>query len=252
MRSTLWVRSAAVGVVLVSAATALPGQAAAHPVLVELFTSEGCSSCPPADALLRQIDAKRTESGQLVVGISEHVTYWNRLGWTDPFSAETYTARQEAYRSRFGLDSAYTPQMIVNGSREVLGSDRGAVLRAVRETDHPGPVRVHIEQVKISGDRASVTYSTRAEDVSKSFDVFAVVAEDVVLSQVTRGENAGRALSHVSLARNLTRLDPGQGANKTVDVSLGAGAKSFGKRHLILFAQMAGLGPVVSVDTAPL
>ncbi len=151
MRSTFWVRAATVGAVLFSSAAALVGQVSAHPVLVELFTSEGCSSCPPADALLRQLDAKGTESGQLVVGISEHVTYWNRLGWADPFSAETYTARQEAYRGRFGIDSAYTPQMVVNGSREVLGSDRAAVLRAVRETDRPRSVRVRIDEVKLRG-----------------------------------------------------------------------------------------------------
>ncbi len=252
MRFTLWMRVAAVGAVLFSPAAALLGQADTHPVLVELFTSEGCSSCPPADALLRQIDAKRTDSGQLVVGISEHVTYWNRLGWTDPFSAETYTARQEAYRLRFGLDSAYTPQMVVNGSREVLGSDRGAVLRAVRETDRPGSVRVHIDEVKIEGDRVSIKYSTTG-DAGRSFDVFAVIADDAATSQVARGENSGRTLSHVSVARSLTRGGTVRGpATQKVELPLGPRIEGSGKRHLVLFAQAAGLGPVVSVDVAPL
>ncbi len=253
MRSTDWMRAVVASAVLVLAAAAMLGQANSHPVLVELFTSEGCSSCPPADALLRQIDAKRTDSGQLVVGISEHVTYWNRLGWTDPFSAETYTARQEAYRARFGLDSAYTPQMVVNGSREVVGSDRGAVLRAVRETDRPGSVRVHLGEVKITGDNVSVTYSTNGDDGGRSFDVFAVIADDMVMSQVARGENSGRMLSHVSVARSLTRLGTIRGAvTKTVEMPLGPGPGGSGKRHLVLFAQGAGLGPVVSVDVAPL
>jgi len=127
-------RAGYVGLALALASGVLPAEgesvatvdagAPMHAVLVELFTSEGCSSCPPADALLRAIDGKRTEAGQLVVGISEHVTYWNRLGWADPFSSDVYTARQDGYRSHFRLDSAYTPQVVVNGEREVLGSDR--------------------------------------------------------------------------------------------------------------------------------
>src|SRR5580704_5019708 len=97
-----------------------------HPsaVLIELFTSEGCSDCPPADELLRQVSGRQTEDGQLIVGISEHVTYWNNLGWRDPFSADQYTERQNAYRTRFGLESVYTPQMVVNGREQFVGSDR--------------------------------------------------------------------------------------------------------------------------------
>ena len=79
-------------------------------VLVELFTSEGCSSCPPADALLQQVNGKYSDAGQLIVGVSEHVTYWNSLGWSDPFSSPIYTERQEAYGQRFHLDSVYTPK----------------------------------------------------------------------------------------------------------------------------------------------
>ena len=250
MRSRFWVTAAMTSTALLGYAASLAGQAAAHPVLVELFTSEGCSSCPPADALLRQIDRMRTDSGQLVVGISEHVTYWNRLGWADPFSAETYTARQEAYRSKLGLDSAYTPQMVVNGSRDVLGSDRGAALRAVQETDHPGSVRLHIVEVKNNGDGVSVRYSVTGGE-GQSVDVFAVVADDTATSQVKRGENSGRTLTHVSVARSLTRISSVRGsANETVELPLDGGDS--GKRHLVLFAQAAGLGPVLSVDVAAL
>jgi hypothetical protein len=98
-----------------------PGSA----VIVELFTSEGCSSCPPADAVLRQVNLKETSAGQLIVGISEHVTYWNDLGWRDPFSAPEFTERQNVYASRLSPEGPYTPQMVVNGREQFVGSDAG-------------------------------------------------------------------------------------------------------------------------------
>jgi hypothetical protein len=90
-----------------SANNAQPGHGA---VLVELFTCEGCSSCPPADALLQKVNGKYSDADQLIVGVSEHVTYWNGLGWSDPFSSSAYTERQNAYGQRFHLDSVYTPK----------------------------------------------------------------------------------------------------------------------------------------------
>lgn len=224
-----------------------------HAVLVELFTSEGCSSCPPADALLRAIDGKRTEAGQLVVGISEHVTYWNRLGWADPFSSDVYTARQDGYRSHFRLDSAYTPQVVVNGEREVLGSDRGAVLAAVKETDHASPIAVHIVSAKVSGDLLLVTYSTTGDAARGGAELFAVVTDDMRTSQVARGENSGRTLSHVSVARSMTRVgEVRSSAGATVRLPLGRQDKMAGGRHVILFAQAAGLGRVLAIDSAPI
>ena len=248
---SMWlVRLAGAGVVALGSAVHASGQAV-HPVLVELFTSEGCSSCPPADALLRQLDAKQTETGQLVVGISEHVTYWNRLGWADPFSAEAYTKRQDGYRARFRLDSAYTPQMVVNGEREVLGSDRGAVLRAIRETDRPGEVTVRIGSAKLVGGALRVTYSTTGRGLESGDELFAVIAEDAVSSQVARGENGGRTLSHVSVARSMTRIGRlTKAAEATVDLPIGE--PRGGRQHVILFAQGAGLGRVLAVDVAPI
>src|ERR1700722_14677783 len=127
---------------LMAAPSAMKAQ---RTVLVELFTSEGCSSCPPADALLRQVNGTQTSEGQLIVGISEHVTYWNSLGWSDPFSSSTYTDRQNAYGARFGLDSVYTPQMVVNGTEQFVGSDRSSLANAIRkEQNRTSPVDLHI------------------------------------------------------------------------------------------------------------
>jgi hypothetical protein len=99
--------------------------------IVELFTSEGCSSCPPADALLRQINLKQTNTGQLIVGISEHVTYWNNLGWRDPYSLPVFTERQSVYASRLSAEGSYTPQMVLNGRDQFVGSNGGALQHAL-------------------------------------------------------------------------------------------------------------------------
>ena len=93
------------------------------PVLAELFTSEGCSSCPPADDLLRRLTDEQLVDGVEVVALSEHVDYWNRLGWTDPFSSQAFSARQQRYQRALRTDQIYTPQMVVNGRREAIGND---------------------------------------------------------------------------------------------------------------------------------
>ncbi len=114
------------------------------PVLVELFTSEGCSSCLPADAALQEINGKKTAAGRLIVGISEHVTYWNHLGWTDPFSAESYTERQNGYAQRFHLDDVYTPQMMIDGRDQLVGSDRTGLAAALNRKSAGASVSINI------------------------------------------------------------------------------------------------------------
>lgn len=223
-----------------------------RPVLVELFTSEGCSSCPPADALLRQINGTHTGTGQLIIGISEHVTYWNNQGWTDPYSATAYTDRQNAYGERFRLDSVYTPQIVVNGEQQVIGSDHSAVLRAVRETSHPGQFDVHLVSAIASGNTLAVSYAIRGTVPSGGADLFAIVADDTDTSSVLRGENSGRTISHVSVARSITHIATIHNAAESITHLELTSAKHPSARHLVLFAQAKNLGPVLSVDTVAL
>jgi hypothetical protein len=223
-------------------------------VLVELFTSEGCSSCPPADALLRQVNGTRMSGDQLVVGISEHVTYWNQLGWSDPYSAAIYTERQNAYGGRFNLDSVYTPQMVVNGAEQFVGNDASHLRSAVkRQLDQPETVAVRILATKIDGVTVTVDFSAAGEASVKAADILAVIVDDVDQTSVPRGENSGRTLSHVAVARSLTRVATLKTTpEQTVTLTLPASFKASQAHHLIIFAQTPGNGRVLGVDTKPL
>jgi len=241
-------------------ATTIPVQAqntaAVKPpvVLVELFTSEGCSSCPPADALLRQIDRTQTASGQFIVGISEHVTYWNSLGWSDPFSASTYTERQNGYGQRFNLDSVYTPQMVVNGSEQFVGSDKASLTRAIqRQPSHPEAITLNIASINRNGNTLAVTFSTSGDVPASGADIIAVLADDLDQSSVARGENSGRTLTHAAVARSLTRVATVRSAREeTVSIPIPASFQPSQRHHLILFAQAPGYGRVLGADSKPL
>ena len=147
-------------------------------MLVELFTSEGCSSCPPADALLKQVNETKTSNGQLIVGVSEHVTYWNGLGWKDPYSLPASTDRQNAYAEHFRLEGVYTPQMVINGSEQIVGSDRAALARALqKEGEQPTPISLHILATMVAGENVTVDYAasgacrTRSRPRSRSLQM---------------------------------------------------------------------------------
>ena len=170
------------------------------------------------------------------------MTYWNSLGWRDPWSQELFTARQNGYGDRFGLQSVYTPQIVVNGAREVLGSDASAVARAVSETALPA-MKVKIGSVVEDGKVARVTYTLDGDPAGA--ELFAVVAEDSVSSNVLRGENGGRRLTHVAVARNL--VDLGKASGGTVNVPVPEGLR--GGRHVVLFVQGKGEGKVLGVDS---
>ena len=188
--------------VLALAASAQPSPTPAtghrQPVLVELFTSEGCSDCPPADALLAQLDATQFVPGAQAIVLSEHVTYWNHEGWSDPFSFEAMTERQQNYVTHFGIDSSYTPQIVVDGAEQFVGSDVARLSRAVANAAAIPKPEISIEKAEwIDG---SARFSIRGPVASNTTLVVAL-AENATRSVVRRGENAGRTLQHVAVVR---------------------------------------------------
>jgi hypothetical protein len=223
-------------------------------VIVELFTSEGCSSCPPADALLREINLKQTSAGQLIVGISEHVTYWNDLGWKDPFSLPVFTERQSIYSSRLSLEGPYTPQMVLNGREQFVGSDVGALKRALQDDARRDHLGMRILSSVASSAGLDVKFSLTG-NMRRPLDIVAVLTDDANRSNVQRGENSGRVLQHVSVARLLARVATVKSdAEESVHIPFPDGFQ-FGSgsgHHLILFAQEQHQGSIVGAATAPL
>ena len=223
-------------------------------VIVELFTSEGCSSCPPADSLLRQIHLKQTSAGQLIVGISEHVTYWNNLGWRDPYSSEVFTDRQSVYASRLSPEGPYTPQMVVDGREQFVGSDGGMLERALADTRRQTHIDLRILSSAPSPSALDVKFSVSGS-FSKGLDIVAVVADDADRSNVLRGENNGRLLEHVSVARTLTVVATVRNSGEEsfrLRLPDGFQTGTAGGHHLILFAQEPHQGAIVGAATIPL
>jgi hypothetical protein len=193
------------------------------PVLVELFTSEGCSTCPPADLLLQKLDRSQPVAGAELVVLSEHVDYWNSDGWKDPFSSHLFSERQDDYVRHFRIEGPYTPQMVVDGKAEFVGSDEQAALRAIGDAARAKKIPVELSEVRVSG--ASVAAHVQTGPLAGQASVLLVLADDSDQSSVARGENAGRNLSHVAVVRSLTEVgnaNAGEGFSKYVKVSLGS------------------------------
>jgi hypothetical protein len=247
---------------LLAAQPSLPGVAAQASTpqtpnavaIVELFTSEGCSSCPPADALLRQIHGKRTAEGQLIVGISEHVTYWNHLSWKDPYSAEVFTNRQNTYASRLSPEGPHTPQMVLNGHDQFVGSNGAALEQALRNDSQRKHMDLQILSAKREGEQLTLKFAFKGPAQSRPLDLIAVLTDDVDRSDVLRGENSGRSLQHVAVARSLTRVGIVNGdSEQSTHVSLPEGFHgSASGHHLVLFALEQKQGAIVAAATMPI
>jgi len=169
---------------------------AAATILVELFTSEGCSSCPPADAALARLHERQPVPGVKLLVLSEHVDYWNNLGWKDPYSDELFTERQSRYGPRM-----YTPQAVVDGRLDVLGSDQDGIARAAASaaTEPHGQVTCAASPQK----KNNYFFSVTGLPPHGPAQVLLAVVEDGLTSKVLRGENEGRTLPHTAVVRSL-------------------------------------------------
>lgn len=193
-----------------NAAAAIP-TGARVPVLVELFTSEGCSSCPPADDLLIQLDKTQPVAGAEVIVLSQHVDYWNRLGWADPYSSADFSARQSDYSTAFGRDGVYTPQMVVDGQAEFVGSNSARAREAIASAARAPKATVALSRGN-STDNANTSALPLQVRVEKlpavsagdTAEVLLAVTESNLRSDVARGENSGRRLTHTAVVRQLS------------------------------------------------
>lgn len=174
------------------------------PVILELFTSEGCSSCPPADRLLQSLDEKQPFAGADLLVLSEHVDYWNSGGWVDPYSSRYFSERQRRYAEQFGLESVYTPQVVVDGQRETVGSNAVAIKNAVEAVTRSEKVVLTLSNTVRDGNRIKVHLTSADLNSEGTATVYVALAENKVQSHVAGGENGGRSLTHVAVVRVLS------------------------------------------------
>jgi hypothetical protein len=206
-------------------------QAPRVPVLVELYTSEGCSSCPPADALLELLAREPSVGRAEVIPIGLHVDYFNSLGWKDAFSSASFTARQQSYSQVFGDDNLYTPQIVVDGHKAIAGNEGELVRRAIESAAGRPHLSVTVA-VRIVADKLRLTIGVPATPPNtERIQVVAAITEDGLSSIVTRGENTGRTLHHVAVARAVRGFDSLTAKPSVVETQLPIG-KTWGPNGL--------------------
>jgi len=223
------------------------------PVLVELFTSEGCSSCPPADALLEKMDALQPIPGTQLIVLSEHVDYWNHDGWTDPFSSASITERQSAYVRALGLKTPFTPQFLVDGTEELQAHSNEQIVQLLQKAASAPKVPMRLAALSVEPGNPAIVQGRIESDVSSEkhkADVFVAIALDHAESQVSRGENSGHHLSHVAVMTELTKvgkLEPGKSLRQDFRVKLKLPGPGPMNLRIVAFAQESGPGKVIGV-----
>lgn len=204
------------------------------PVLIELFTSEGCSSCPPADTLLAELQSTHPAPNIDVIVLSEHVDYWDYLGWKDPFSAKTFTQRQQMYARIEGNGDVYTPEAVIDGRFSTVGSNRPNLLKALTASGANPKFPLNLSITKYAG-ALQIEAPNR-----ENGDLWIAIAQDKAVSRVEHGENAGRTLTHVGVVRSLTKVKGNQ-ARIAIDPSWPANLK------LVAFVQDPSTGRILQL-----
>jgi hypothetical protein len=217
-------------------------------VLVELFTSEGCSSCPPADALLGHLRQDYADRGFEVIPLGFHVDYWNSLGWKDRFSSAEFSRRQEQYARALRVDGPYTPQMVIDGETEFVGSESARASAAIAEAANRSQ-RAQIELSLAATDKLTV----KASSAENGAAVMLAITEDNLSTKVGAGENNGRELHHAAVVRELHPLGKIQNGSFTASVPL-AMAKEWKPADLraVVFVQQGEAGEVLGAASVPL
>jgi hypothetical protein len=244
----------AVAVILTALATSGPrGHAAATsdpartPILMELFTSEGCSSCPPVDNWVERLDAAQPIQGAQVIVLSEHVDYWDHDGWKDPFSSAAFTDRQKAYMSTLSGKDVYTPQIIVDGDQELHPSDAQQAKDGLQKAAATPMINVRIDAAALAADTLTGKVAADGTDQKHGGEVFVAITLDKTQSDVLAGENNGKQLTNVAVVKNLVKigkLDKGKSFDQAFRIKLWPGADPANLR-IVAFVQESGPGKVL-------
>lgn len=212
--------------------------------LIELYTSEGCSSCPPADRLLAKI-AQEYKDKEVYI-LAYHVDYWNRLGWKDQFSSHDYSERQRAYSDYLKLDGVYTPQAIVNGQTEFIGSDERKMDSAIQQSlAKNAAVDLNLNNLKIAGNKATLNY--QVSNTANNNLMLAVIRKHAT-TQVKAGENSGRSLPHINIVQKLQAVSlKTNNGNAEISLPEGFNIKDWA---IVGFVQSNRNGAILAVENA--
>lgn len=228
------------------------------PVLVELFTAEGCSSCPPADALLAMLDHEQPISNAEIIVLGEHVDYWDNQGWRDRFSSHQYTDRQSQYSFHMHLENGvYTPQMIVDGTDQFVGNDASHAQRAIQHAAQSPKLDLVLSQPVVDGRKVSASVTMNAPPANRpQADLYAALVDPTDTTDVRGGENSGHKLQHVGVVRTLQKVgNLKELASGAVAIKLNAPSDANpAAMRMVVFAQQSGQGAVlgaVSSKVAP-
>jgi hypothetical protein len=214
--------------------------------VIELFTSEGCSSCPSADELLAKV--QKETAGKPVYILAYHVDYWNRLGWKDVFSKAEYSQRQSTYSKWLKLSGVYTPQAIVNGQTEFVGSAQGTLRNAIRTTlAKNSKTQITISNLVINGHSATLKYNTTGNTDNTTLQL-ALVQKNAV-TNVKSGENGGHTLSHVQIVSNFKSIPLGKNKEGETGIALPSTFSAPGY-ELIAFIQNTNTGEITAAARA--
>jgi hypothetical protein len=235
------------------AATELTSRTDASPVLVELFTSEGCSSCPPAEALLARLQHDQPIPNANILVLEEHVDYWDSLGWHDRFSSHQITVRQADYIQRLHLEDSYTPQMIVDGTDQFTGNDSTHALRAIAQAARATKLPIALAIINTDQKHLAATaYVAPASQPFPNVDIYAALVQPTASTQVLSGENGGHTLQHVSVVRQMKRIGNLADESASLRFSLDVPADTTpADLRLVVFLQRASDGAILGATSCP-
>ena len=210
--------------------------------VLELFTSQGCSSCPPADELLGKY---ATGTNKNIIALAFHVDYWNRLGWIDSFSNAAYSQRQREYAAKFNSESVYTPQLVINGEKEMVGSETGKVADAVSKALQQKPaVQINIADVTVNAGKVSFSYTSSAAGKQ----ILAVLVQNKAVTHIKGGENRGIQLTNYNVVRDLATANDVAGK---LSLQLPAGVPA-AECKIVIVAQEKESGKITGATQMPL